>query len=148
MRVFLIPLLLISVLSIGIPVETSFGDFSYTFLRKFGIDVSMTPITFDMSMMSDEKGNLVYEKLFKAKVVMTNGENLIIDADKLDFYRQKVPLNLYYEILGYGGVIPEGRIFLCHSFQDLTDKTVAGFMLEVKRTEQLARGFNELQSCL
>lgn len=108
----------------------------------------MTPITFDMSMMSDEKGHLVYEKIFKTKLVMTNGETVIIDADKLNFYRQKVPLNLYYEILGYGGIIPEGKTFLCHSFQSLTDKTLSGFMLEVQRVSQVAKGFNEFQNCL
>lgn len=148
MRVILIPLLLVSVLSIGFPVETSLGDFSYMFLRRFGIDVSLTPITFDMSMMSDEKGNLVYEKIFKAKIVMTDNDSVLVDSEKLDFYRQKVPLNLYYEILGYGGIIPEGKSFLCHSFQHMVDKTVAGFMLEVKRKDQLAKGFNELQNCL
>jgi hypothetical protein len=147
MRVFLIPLLLILVLSIGFPIDTPVGDFSYTLLRRFGIDVSMTPITYDMSMMSDEKGSLVYEKLFKVKLVMENGENVVIDSDRLHFYRHKVPLNLYYEILGYGGIIPEGRVFLCRSFQSLVDNTVEGFMLDVK-ADQRTKGFNELQNCL
>ncbi len=146
MRVVLIPLLLISVLSIGFPVETTLGDISYSMLRRIGIDVSMTPITSDMSMMSDEKGNMIYEKHFKVKLVMNDDTSVVIDSDKLHFYRQKVPLNLYYEILGFGGVIPEAKVFLCHSFQSLVDKTVAGFMLEVK-TDQHAQGFNELQNC-
>ncbi len=107
----------------------------------------MTPITYDMSMMSDEKGSLVYEKLFKVKLVMENGENVVIDSDRLHFYRHKVPLNLYYEILGYGGIIPEGRVFLCRSFQSLVDNTVEGFMLDVK-ADQRTKGFNELQNCL
>lgn len=148
MRVFLIPFLLLSVLSIGLPVETTLGEFSYHLLRRFGLDVSMTPITYDMSMMSDEKGNLVYEKFFKVKLIMTNGETEIIETEKLHFYLQKVPLNLYYEVLGQHGVLPEAKTFLCHSFQDMTDKTLAGFMLEVKQKEQIAKGFNELQNCL
>lgn len=148
LRFYFISLVLLLVITIGIPIDNPVTQFSYGVMRRFGIDVSMTPITFDMSMMTDEKGELVYEKAFDLKLFLKGANPEIVDTKKLDFYRHKVPINLYYEILGYGGIMPEGKTFMCRAFQEFSQYRVTGFMLVMRKDDQAARGFNELQSCL
>lgn len=147
-RFYFISVLLISVLSVGVPFENPFTDFSYSFLRRFGIDVSMTPITFDMSMMTDDKGNLVYQKGFDIVIFSENLPPETISIEELDFYRHKVPINLYFEIIGYGGILPEGKRFLCLGLGDVSGKALTGFMLNLKRKDLVSKGFNELQNCI
>ena len=148
LRFSFISLLLICVLSIGIPKDNPVTDFSYGLLRRVGLDVSMTPITFDMSMMTDSKGQLVYEKAFD--VVIDDGSEIfqVIQVGDLNFYRHKVPLNLFFEILGYGGILPEGKEFLCRSLNEFSERRLTGFTLVAQSKDQVSRGFNEYQHCL
>lgn len=148
LRFYFLSFVLFLVVTIGIPVDNPVTQFSYRLMRRLGIDVSMTPITFDMSMMTDEKGKLVYEKAFDL-MIFSNGESpRVVETRDLDFYRHKVPINLYYEILGYGGIMPEGKTFMCRAFQEFSEGRITGFMLLMRKQDQAARGFNELQSCL
>jgi hypothetical protein len=148
LRFSLISLLLICVLSIGIPEDNPLKDFSYSFLKPVGLDVSMTPITFDMSMMTDHKGQLVYEKVFDVVIDTGSEAPQVIKVKDLHFYRHKVPINLFFEILGYGGILPEGKEFLCRSLSEFSNKRLSGFTLVAQAKNEVSRGFNEFQHCL
>ena len=147
MRAFLIPVLLLSVLSIGFPWSTPYGDLSYSFLRKIGLDVPMTPMTVDMAMMSDANGKFVYEKVLKLKVYDGLKHSLIVDPKVLNFHLHKIPLILYYEVLARGGNMPEGRVFICRSLSDLMNFEITGFEINAEFRDQVSKGLNELQSC-
>lgn len=146
-RFVFIFILLLSVLSIGLPFDHPLWAPSYRFLRFFGLDVSMTPITVDMSMMTDEHGQLVYAKDFSLELFLENKNIREVFFQELDFYRHKVPLNLYFEILGNGGSMPEGKTYLCRAFSELSPVKVTGFMLKTRKRKDSSRGFNELQKC-
>ena len=145
-RLIFIICLLISVLSIGFPISNPLSDFVFIPLRILGIDVSMTPITTDMSMMSDANNVPLYKTNLGLTIILKNGTVRDISPRELDLYDHKIPIILYYEILGYGGDMPEGRAYLCKSFTALTENMVSGFFLWTK-SEHARYGLNEIQEC-
>lgn len=145
-RFFFILLILIGVLSIGFPVKNPLSDIVFIPFRILGIDVSMTPITADMSMMSDSEGSSIYKIDFGIKLQFVNGTEKYLDPNDLDLYLHKLPTILYFEILGYGADMPEGRKFLCNSFGILAKNTVQSFIITTKEPYKRI-GFNEHQNC-
>lgn len=137
MRVILIPVLLVMVLSIGFPLENPVGNISYEILRRVGLDVSMTPITVDMAMMRDNEGKNTYQKEFQVILLTRAGNTLTVNPLDLHFYRHKIPFNLYFEVLGMGGVMPEGKIFLCRSLEEFSGDEINTFSLKGLYEEQI-----------
>lgn len=145
LRLIFISFLLVSVFSIGFPVDNPISNFTYVVLRRFGLDVAMTPITYDMSIMTDDENEVIYQNPLDIVVVTRSDERMILND--LDFYRHKIPLILYFEILGYGGSLPEGKVFLCRSLGEVVKSQLSGFMLKLRRTREIRKGFNEFQAC-
>jgi hypothetical protein len=134
------------VLSIGLPFSNPLSDFVFVPLRIFGIDVSMTPLTVDMSMMSDAKNVPIYRTDLRIKVFSKDGGLIDLKPSDLNLYLHKLPIILYYEILGQGGDMPEGRVFLCRSFEKLLNKKISSFLIwtDIKHAQF---GFNQNQEC-
>ena len=128
-RLIFIILLLLSVLSIGVPFPNPVSDFVYIPLRVLGIDVAMTPMTVDMSMMRGLDNIPMYKKKLGMKLFLDDGNSLELKPEELDFYHHKMPLILYYEVLGHGAYMPEGKVYLCRSFEFITNKKVSSFLL-------------------
>ena len=145
-RLIFIICLLISVLSIGFPISNPLSDFVFIPLRILGIDVSMTPITTDMSMMSDANNVPIYRTDLRIKVFSKDGGLIDLKTSDLNLYLHKLPIILYYEILGQGGDMPEGRVFLCRSFEKLLNKKISSFLIwtDIKHAQF---GFNQNQEC-
>lgn len=145
-RIILINLLLLSVLSIGFPIPNPLSELTFAPLRFMGIDVSMTPITTDMSMMTDAKNTPLYKKKVHLRLHFDDGTFVDVLPKDLHLYLHKIPIILFYEILGFGGDMPEGRVFLCRSFQRLVDKKITNFSMwtEEKNDRQ---GLNKYQEC-
>ncbi len=138
--------MLLSVLSIGIPIPNPLSNVVYEPLRLLGIDVSMTPITTDMSMMTDAKNIPLYKKKVHLRLHLDDGTFVDVLPNDLHLYLHKIPIILLYEILGFGGDMPEGRVFLCRSLQRLVDKKILNFTMwtEEKNDRQ---GLNKYQEC-
>jgi hypothetical protein len=81
------------VLSIGFPISNPLSDFVFIPLRILGIDVSMTPITTDMSMMSDANNVPLYKTNLGLTIILKNGTVRDISPRELDLYDHKI-LNL------------------------------------------------------
>ena len=145
-RLIFIICLLLSVLSIGFPISNPLSDFVFVPLRILGIDVSMTPITSDMSMMSDSEDVPIYKTNLGLRIFLKNGKVRDVYPRELDLYYHKLPIILYYEILGYGGDMPEGRAYLCHSLTTFTDDKVSSFFLWTEK-EHARYDFNKIQEC-
>jgi hypothetical protein len=128
-RLIFIILLLLSVLSIGIPFPNPLSDFVFIPLRVLGIDVAMTPMTVDMSMMRDLDNIPMYRKKLGMKLFLEDGKKIVLRPEELDFYHHKMPIILFYEALAKGAYMPEGRAYLCRSFEMIINKKVSSFLL-------------------
>jgi hypothetical protein len=120
LRSVFISLLLGAVLSIGVPLEPflSWSNRLQPWLEFLGIDVSMTPITYDMTM-----GNGFEKKKIDLIVKMANGDQHVINVSRLNLYKVKLPVLLLLELYEYGVDAPELRGFVCHSLSfDLGEK--------------------------
>ncbi len=146
MRVIFIPFLLLCVLSIGIPWDNPLGIFSDRVLIKAGLDVGMTPLTIDMSMMSGEEDRPLYEKELTLTLLESDGKHLDVNPYRLHLYRHKIPMILFFEAVSRGGVATEISAFLCRSFEDFSKNSITGFRLSTKSGKHL-QGFDEFQNC-
>lgn len=144
-RAVFITVILIMALSIGFPVSTALGGWSYLFLRQFGLDVSMTPMTVDMAMMLDQNDRPLYETTIDLIVETKEGQQYI-PSQNLNLYHHKMPMNLYFEIIANGGTFPEGRVYICRGLENLMKKRITSFMLQVK-DESLDGVYNDPQYC-
>ncbi|MFL5786337.1 MAG: hypothetical protein ACJ76H_17090 [Bacteriovoracaceae bacterium] len=145
MRPVLVFFILVGVLLVGLPFGPS--DEAYLFMRKFGLDVSMAPITVDTSMMTDELGRPSYDKSAQLRLFTANF-TFDVNHRKLDFYLHKIPLHHYYEFRGYGQEMPEGSFFLCKSLAKFfPEEALTGFSMVTNSPDDKGMGFNEIQRC-
>lgn len=128
-RLIFISFLLMSVLSMGLPFNVNLPLLSYDTLRMFGLDVAMTPFTVDMYMMMDKNNIPIYKSEIGLRVYSENGVVKELDPQDLDLHLQKVPLNLYYELLSSRINLPETKFFICKSLKSRFKIPLTGFEL-------------------
>ncbi len=145
-RVIFIFSLLCCVLSLGLPFENILGDLSYKYLQLMGVDVNMTPFTVDMSLMIDKKKTPIYESDTELIASLTSGEERVIPANKLGLYHHKLPIILYFELVGNGKFVPEGRNYLCNSIQKNIGEKITGFFIRSKKFYDQSI-INKIQVC-
>lgn len=100
-RLIILTFLLICVLLVGLgkgplrPLSSSIQQQ----LEPWGIDVSMTPITADMTMMRDSTNSLnLYQTAPKIIVINKDSSLFSISPQELELYQFKLPLILYLEL--------------------------------------------------
>ena len=148
MRLLAVTIVLLAILSLNFTEGEVFRR-TYQGLQTLGIEVSMTPLTFDMSLMTDGEGKSTYGKSLVLRVRTSQGTELSVDPRRLDFYRHKIPLLLFQEALSYGGQMPEGRSFLCASLGEFASDGIAAFgLFEGQGRRQSMRGLDEFHNCL
>lgn len=128
------------------PLE-SLSERAYESLLPLGLDVSMTPLTYDMSMLTTENSQN-YSK--KHNLILFSGHlRTTISPGELKLYNHKIPIILYYEMLYYGMDVVENRYALCNQFQTFLKTKITGFQLFQEELEgnDLYKGFNEIISC-
>ena len=137
------------VLVVGLPFGPleKLSEKAYYTLLPLGLDVSMTPFTYDMSMWSTEESQTYSKKI--DIILFSNHSKTIVDPKDLKFYNHKIPIILYYEMLYYNMDIVENKYALCHEFQKLLDIKITGFQLFQAKVEKndLYKGFNETIYC-
>lgn len=138
-RFFLIQILLLTVLLIGLPFDIDLKHSAYQLLMRVGLDVAMTPMTVDMAMMKDEEGKILYQQNLSLEIRGESGIGMVVHPEDLEFYPHKIPLNLYFELLGQGHYVPEGKGFICRSLSQFYSVKMTSF--------QIRGGNDELQSC-
>ena len=145
MRPIMVSIILLLVLSVGLPLEPV-SSIAYEILSPIGIEVSMAPLTYDTSIMLDRDHTPIYQKDLKLTIVDKEGERKI-PLRILDIYRHKIPVHLYYEIIGWGGSMNEGLHYMCQSLRYFSRGSIIGFHLSTGSPRDEEMGFNELQKC-
>ena len=119
----------------------------YKRFLPLGMDVSMTPLTYDMSMLTTN-GFPVYKKTIDI-TLFSNNSKTTLHPKKLKLYNHKIPIILYYEMLIYNLDIIETKYAICNQFQRFLDTKITGFKLSQKGIgkDKLYKGFNETIVC-
>jgi hypothetical protein len=117
-------------------------------LAALGIDVAMTPLTFDMMMMYDPRTRTsLYER--KVEVIYwTEHERRRVPFEALSFYRWRIPAILFAEEYLWGTDTRAHRYALCHELERRYGPGLA-FMIQVDVPDSAAKpfGLNTLHAC-
>jgi len=151
-RTFFLSLLLLLIIISAHPIGilTPIHKEIYPYLNALGIDISMTPITFDMMMMRDAEEKLnIYAHDIRL-VYQTKTEEKIIAINELSFYRFRIPFILFVEWYRYG-VYTEGHIYgICHELKRAYGPGKAWMVqVDIEDENQVKPyGFNMFHECV
>ena len=142
--------LLFCVLTVGTPGPffEKLRESTFDPLMQLGIDVSMTPITTDMSMMTDADSEVIYTK--DVEILVHRGEEIVqIEANEMNLYEHKIPIILHYELVDAGLEMKESRYFLCQRLAHIRNlEKIDGFSLRINGLRFNLHGVGKVQSCL
>lgn len=148
LKTMIFGLLIITVLSVGLPIEP-ISNWAFEFTKYAGIDIPMTPLTSDMAMMSDFSGKTSYEKKLSL-VVYSEGIRIQVDEKNLLFYKHKIPLHLFFEVIADGEMSEEGQHYVCSMLKEYAPKNkITAFELisNNKDKQNELMGFNKKRTC-
>ena len=93
------------------------GNFLWKALVSVGMDISMTPLTADMTLMLGPDQNFIYQRNMNFEIF--DGEKWIrVPWDQLGFYEVRIPLLLMLELIE-GGVSIRGHAHaICYQMKN------------------------------
>ncbi len=116
LRLSILSLYLCLVSAIGL----TFGPFEdtafqlYNIFSTLGTNPSFTPVTSDMSMMTNEKGSNNFAKPLQLIAYQSAESWRVFLPSELDLYRLKIPIILLLEQAAEGIDLKEARYAICH----------------------------------
>ncbi len=116
LRLSILSLYLLLVSAIGL----TFGPFEntayqlYNIFSILGTNPSFTPVTVDMSMMTNKEGDNNFSKPLQLIAYQSDESWRVLLPNELDLYRHKIPIILLLEQAADGVDLVEARYALCH----------------------------------
>lgn len=147
-RLSIISLTLVLVLFGGLnfsPFELGFS-LSYRVLEPFQMNPSITPITYDMSMMTSQSGdrNLREGLQFQIKIMKVWAT---LSEQEMDFYLLRIPSILYFEQFAQNIKIEELRFGICHNLKTQVGEQVESYRFYHPAMSKDHEVFNQEISC-
>lgn len=124
------------------------ADRVWPVLYALGIDVAMTPLTFDMMMMYDPKSNTSFYQHLITVVYQTARGDVTVPLEALSFYRWRIPVILFMEEFFWKADTRAHRYALCHELAQLTGPGTAFMVrLDLEDGGGEPHGLNRFHAC-
>ncbi len=153
-KVITLFIVVVSVLLIGLPYGPfkSLSGFLQNKLEPFGIDVAMTPITADMTMMMDRTEVMNLYQTNPQVDLLTNVQKIRMAGKSFDFYQFKLPAMLYLELYANGLRCRDVLWSVCHNLREKEPDT-RGFVINLGELGEEnsfleKQGFNIEHKCI